>query len=107
MKWVKVTHGTYKYVEDSDDRPAVTLSKKPIDGRSISTPYIPPWGKYEEGMKHPDSKHQDIYADKFIAERDFQVRTDPKAKRWEASRKADWEKEKPNWVKMKIKEDSV
>ena len=108
MKWVEVSPKKYRLVDDSDERPAIHLKSKPLPHSSgIHTLYVPPWKKYEEGMKHPDNKHQGIEADKFIAEREFQVKNDPKAKRWEESRKAAWAKDKPQWVKKMQQEGAL
>jgi hypothetical protein len=102
MKWVLLSPGNYKLVDDEDERPAVKLpSHKP---GKIFTPFAPSWKKYEEGMKHPDSPNQGEYADKFIAEREHQLKVDPQAKKWEESRKAVWAREKPQWVKQ-LKDD--
>ena len=50
MKWVLHRKGTYRYVEDSDERPEIKLQSKPI-GVPYTT-FTPSWRKFEEGMKN-------------------------------------------------------
>ena len=89
--------GSYNLVDDSDERPAVKLPHRGIG--TLHTTFSPSWKKYEEGMKNPNSKNQGEYTDKFIAEREHALKTDPQAKRWEEGRKESWAKDKPQWVK--------
>jgi hypothetical protein len=97
MKWIMQSPGSYRLVDDSDERPAVKLpSKKP---GSPNLRYTPSWKKYEEGMKHQDSKNQVESGDKFMDAREHAMRTDPQAKKWEESRKATLVREKPQWIK--------
>ena len=97
MKWVQVRDGKYKYVSDDDARPAVTLpSKKP---GIPSVPYQPPWAAYEKEVWHEDTKTSIKATDRFDETRAHEVRTDPRAARWEASRKERLAKDKPQWVK--------
>lgn len=108
MKWVEISPKKYRLVDDGDERPAVKLKNQPIPkASSIHLLYTPSWKKYEEGMKHPDSKNQVVSGDRFLAERAFQVRNDPKAKRYEESRKEAWSKEKPQWIKKMQKEGAI
>lgn len=97
FKWIMASPGNYKLVDDSDERPAVKLPSKTIGVPHIG--FTPSWKKYEEGMKHQDSKNQVDYTDKFMAERDHAIKTDPRAKRWEEGRKKEWANAKPEWVK--------
>jgi hypothetical protein len=97
MKWIQSAPGSYKLVDDTDERPAVKLPHKKYG--PIHTPFIPSWKKYEEAMRHPDSKQQGVATDKFMAERDHALRTDPQAKKYEESRKARWAADKPQWIK--------
>lgn len=106
-KWVKVRQGNYKYVGDDDPRPAVIPPK-----RKIGLPYIkfiPSWRKYEQNFLNidPDKKSSNEMTDKFIAEREFQTKTDPRAKRWEESRQQEWAKNKPVWRKKMMKEGII
>jgi hypothetical protein len=66
---------------------------------SIYVKFSPSWKKYEEAMKHPDSKVQGEATDKFLAEREHAMKTDPQARRWEESRKASLAKDKPQWIR--------
>jgi len=61
--------------------------------------FTPSWKKYEEAMRHPDSKRQGVATDKFIAEREHAVKTDSEARRWEEGRKKELARNKPQWIK--------
>lgn len=102
MKWILVRDGTYKYVEDSDPRPRVSLPSKGFSS-SIFTKFIPSWGKYEKDMWNTNDKISRRASDMFALERDHAIKTDPKAKRWEEGRKASWAKDKPLWAKKQAK----
>lgn len=106
MKWVQVREGNYKYVEDEDERPAVRLKHKRMFPNFILA-YSPSWRRYETAMVHPDSKNQGEATDKFVAEREHEMKTDPKAKRWEEGRKAEWVKAKPAWRKRMMQEGKI
>jgi len=69
-----------------------------------TTPYNPSWKKHEEDLTNPDNKKSLEAADKFDLERQYEMANDPKAKRWEESRKKAWAKDKPEWAKAKRKE---
>jgi hypothetical protein len=97
MKWVMKSPGNYKLVDDTDERPAVKLPSQKVG--SFYNPFTPSWKKYEEAMRHPDSNQQGVATDKFMAERDHALRTDPQAKKYEESRKARWVADKPQWIK--------
>lgn len=97
MKWVKIHNGSFKFVEDSDPRSSVYIPKKPFG--IPYTPFNPSWKKYEKDMWNTDYKRSSKATDKFIAEREYEMRTDPKAARWEKSRKEGWAKDKPLWIK--------
>jgi hypothetical protein len=51
-------------------------------------------------MTHPDSKVQGKATDMFNAERDHEMKTDPRAKKWEESRRERLAKDKPYFVKQ-------
>jgi hypothetical protein len=101
MKWVLHSPGSYRLVDDSDERPAVKLPSRKFG--VPSTRFNPSWKKYEEGMKHQDSKTQVESGDKFMDERDHAMKTDPQAKRWEDSRKASLARDKPQWIREQSK----
>jgi len=61
--------------------------------------YTPTWKKYEEGMRTGSAEEQVKAGEAFSAERDFQMRNDPAARRWEQSRKETVAREKPIFVK--------
>lgn len=105
MKWVQARDGKYKYVDDSDSRPSVNLPNKKMG--SFYVPYLPPWKKYESGIWNDDAKKSISATDKFIDERDHEIKVDPKAARWEKSRKASWDKDKPAWRKWAKKRGIV
>ena len=97
MKWVMKSPGNYKLVDDTDERPAVKLPSKKYGVPHVA--YVPSWKKYEEAMRHPDSKQQGVAVDKFMAEREHALKTDPQARKYEESRKARWAADKPQWIK--------
>jgi len=97
MKWIQSAPGNYKLVEDTDERPEVKLPSKTVGAPHVA--YVPSWKKYEEAMRHPDSNQQGVASDKFIAEREHAIKTDPQAKRYEESRKARWAADKAQFVK--------
>lgn len=97
MKWVQVRDGSYKFVEDSDSRPAVKLSSKRLG--VPFTPFQPSWKKHESEMWNDDKRKSIAATDRFIEEREHEVRIDPRAARWEASRKERVAKDKPAWRK--------
>lgn len=100
-KWVKIRDGKYKYVPDSDSRPSVTLPTKKLG--PVYIPFKPSWGKYERDMWNDDKDKSMKASDRFIDEREHETKTDPKAARWEASRKERWAKDKPEWRKWATK----
>jgi len=104
MKWITISPGHYRLVDDSDERPSVKLRSK--SGAPVIK-YTPPWKVYEEGMKHQLSKDQVTPGDKFLAEREHQLKIDPVAKRWEDSRKASWDKDKPSWRREMMKKGVI
>lgn len=66
--------------------------------------YTPSWKKYEAGIHGGDNATSQVEAvEKFTAERDNELKTNPQARRWEESRKESMYKEKPNIVKRRIK----
>jgi co-chaperonin GroES (HSP10) len=72
---------------------------------TFSTKLDVPWGKYEAGVHSEDTKTQIEQTDKFLAEREHALETDPKIKQWEEDRKKAWEKDKPTWKKKQMSEE--
>ena len=100
MKWIQQSPGSYKLVEDTDERPEVKLPSKTLpNSSSIHTKFAPDWKKHEEGMHKGTPDQQAEAADKFTAERDHALKVDGSARRWEESRKESWAKDKPQWRK--------
>lgn len=95
-KWVKIRDGLYKLVSDDDPRPSVQLPNKKMGAPFV--PFTPSWKKHERDVWNDDTKRSMEATDKFVAEREHETKTDPRAARWEKSRKARWEKDKPAWV---------
>lgn len=106
MKWIQTSINRYKLVDDEDPRPKVNLPDKK------GTPgilFTPSWRKYEQNYWTPDPERpqDNKKTDAFLAERDHETKTDPKAKRWEESRKVEWAKNKPAWRKKMMKEGKI
>lgn len=102
MKWVETSINRYKLVEDEDPRPKVDLpNKKGVP----SVLFTPSWKKYEQNYWTPDPEVKEDFkkTDAFLEEREHETKTDPKAKRWEESRKKEWAKNKPAWRKKMMK----
>lgn len=68
--------------------------------------FNPEWAKFEEDMHSSDPQKAQEATEKFTAARDHAVRTDSQARRWEESRKEGWAKDKPQWVKKRIKAEN-
>jgi len=104
MKWVKIREGYHKYVEDSDDRPAVILKNKK------GIPYIKtsiPWASTEKYITIGDPEKERQAADIFDSERKEWTKTSLKLRRWEEDRKKSWAKDKPAWRKEQMKKDPL
>ena len=102
FKWIEAKLGTYKLVDINDPRPAVEMPskfKEAVGKKTTTTPFNPSWKKYEKGMWSGDKETSIAQTDKFLDERDHAVKTDPRAKRWEAGRKQEWAKNKRYWAK--------
>jgi len=104
-KWVQTRNGNYKYVVDTDLRPEVKLPDKKMG--PVYVPYLPPWRQYEKDMWNDDTKKSIHATDRFIDEREHELKVDVKAARWEKSRKARWDKDKPAWRKWAKKRGIV
>ena len=100
MKWVEIRSGKYKLVDDDDPRPEVGLESHK---GSPNVQIAPPWKKYEVGQMigNPDSQFDT--SEKFEAERQHAMKTDPSWRRWEKSRRERMAKEKPAWRKERMK----
>lgn len=66
---------------------------------SYGVHFTPSWKRHEDAMHNPDPKIQREATDKFMAEREHEIRTDPEARRWEEGRKQSIARNKPLWVK--------
>ena len=106
-KWVEVEPNYYKFVEDSDPRPAVKLKSRKLGQTYVK--FVPSWRKYEPNFHDLDpEKKEDLKSnDAFLAERDHATKTDPKARRWEESRKREWARNKPAWRKQMMREGLI
>jgi hypothetical protein len=98
FKWVEVRNGNYKLVPNDDPRPEVNLPNK-FKGGAPNIAFVPSWKKYETPMFIGDGHAQVNASEKFTAEREHAIRTDPKAARWEKSRVEWFNKQKHNWSK--------
>jgi len=96
MKWILLSPNRYKLVDDDDLRLEVKLPSKVKTG-TPTVRFIPNWKKYETPMMIGDGHAQLDASDKFTAEKEHQLKTDPSAARWEKSRKEWFQKQKHNW----------
>jgi hypothetical protein len=99
LKWVEIRSGKYALVEKDDPRPAVNLKTR-IGPPNVA--FTPSWKKYENPMFVGDAKSTVEASDKFVAEREHAIKVDPKAARWEKSRKEWFGKQKHNWRNNEI-----
>jgi len=106
-KWIVVRPGYYKYVSNDDPRPKVKLKPKELGDTYVK--FTPSWKKYEPNIHDldPDKKEDFKITDAFLAERDHETKTDPKARRWEESRKKEWARNKPVWRKQMMREGII
>ena len=98
-KWIQLSPGHYRLVEDDDPRPAVKLKARK---GTPNIKYVPSWKKYETPMFMGDGHSQFDAADRFTKEREDAIHKDPKAARWEKSRREWFAKQKPAWRKKEI-----
>jgi hypothetical protein len=98
----------YSHQEWSEEQEPIELQCDACDKttKSFSIPFVPSWGKYEEGMHSDDKKFALDSSEKFEQEREHAMRTDPKAARWEKGRKEGWQKDKPYYAK-KVQEAGI
>lgn len=68
--------------------------------------YTPDWKKYEAKMRSEDGEEALKAGEAFIQERETSVKNDPKARRYEESRREAWAKEKPEWKKQQLKKEA-
>lgn len=73
----------------------------------LTTKFTPSWKKYEEAMHKGDAKTQAEASDKFLQEREHELKTDKQAKRWEEGRKISIAKQKPDFVKEKRRKETT
>jgi len=96
MKWILLSPGQYKLVEDNDPRPGVELKSRVHTG-APTIKFNPSWRKYEKSVHLLDG------ADKFTKERDHEIKTNPKAARWEKSRRESLQRQKHDWRNAELK----
>lgn len=104
MKWIEVRPGTYKLVDDSDERQAVNLPSKEGFPNIVNKP---PWATYEKSMQAGNSKDQEKATDAFFKERGEWTRDSQKLRQWEQDRRKEWAKNKPLWRKKKMQDDPL
>lgn len=103
-KWIETSPGHYKLVDRDDPRPEKEPQGKSFGG-STYVKFSPSWRKYE-GDIHNENASPDAQAeaaDKFVAEREHQMKIDPRAASWEKSRKESLAREKPIWRREMLK----
>lgn len=67
--------------------------------------YKPTWAAYEKDANDPNDANKALKAsDMFVSERDKELKTSAKARKWEKDRKESIYKEKPTFIKKRIKE---
>lgn len=106
FKWVADGSG-YRLVDASDPRPEVKLKNRLNEniGVSISTPYDPPWRKYEEKLHYGTAAEQKEAAEKFTETRDREMATDPRARSWEKGRREYFQRQKHAWRQQEVKKN--
>jgi co-chaperonin GroES (HSP10) len=68
--------------------------------------YKPTWAAYEKDANDPNDANKALKAsDMFVSERDKELKTSAKARQWEKDRKESIYKEKPQFIKKRIKVD--
>lgn len=72
----------------------------------MATKFHPSWKSYEKQLHDSDPKKAEEASDKFYLDRKHELEVDPRARKWEESRKQSAAKEKPEWVKQKRQEES-
>ena len=65
----------------------------------------PTWKVYEKEMSSNDPTKAVHATEAFDAERTFQMKNDSKLRKWEADRKKDLAKQKPDYVKRRIQKE--
>lgn len=78
-----------------------------VSKTSINTKFTPSWKKYEKDLHGEDPNLAFKAGEAFDEERSFQMKNDAKARRWEASRKEELQKEKIIWKKDQIKKEEL
>lgn len=72
----------------------------------MATPYKPTWAAYEKDTHDQHDANKAIKAsDMFIEERDKELKTSQKAREWEKGRRESIAKQKPAYVKQRIKSE--
>lgn len=73
----------------------------------MKTTYVPEWKKYEKDLYSDDAKKSLQAADAFDETRKQEIQFSEKAKKWESDRKKEWQKNKPDYIKKKRKEEKL
>lgn len=71
-----------------------------------STKFNPEWGKYEKDLYSNDNEKARKAGEAFDETRKKELRESSKARKWEEDRKKEWARNKPEWVKKRIKEEN-
>ena len=69
--------------------------------------YDPEWKQFEAKMHSHDSQEAELAGEAFAETRANELRNSAQARRWEASRKEAWAKEKPEWKKKQLLEQKL
>jgi hypothetical protein len=105
MKWIQSSPGSYRLVDDSDERPAVKLpNRRFTEGptKELKVKFLPSWKKYEEKMHHGTPAEQREASELFTAEREKEINTSRQASSWEKGRREWFQKQKHDWRQKEI-----
>jgi chaperonin GroES len=69
--------------------------------------YSPSWQVYEKDLHSEDAEVARKAAEAFDIDRQKEMANSPQARKYEESRKAAWAKDKPQWVKERIKAEQA
>ena len=73
----------------------------------VATPFKPAWAKYEKDIRSGDAKKARLATEAFTQTREKELKNDATLRRWEKSRKESVAKDKPKWVKERIKKEEA
>lgn len=71
-----------------------------------NTTFVPDWKKYEKDLHSDDNEKARQAADAFQESREKEIQNSAKARKWEEDRKKEIFKNKPEWVKKRIKKEN-